>query len=312
VNPQPLPKAGPDLPGTERASDAATDLPALSTRDLLELINGQDASVATAVRREVPAVERAVDAVVERLRQGGRLILLGAGTSGRLAVMEAAEARPTFGMPATTVIGLMAGGPSAMTGSREGAEDDVEAAIEDIRRLALTIRDTVVGVSASGRTPFVIAAVRAAHAQGALTIGLCCDDPAPLSEAVAIAIHPTVGPEVIAGSTRLKAGTAQKLVLNMLTTAVMIRLGRIHGNLMIDVQATNAKLRDRARRIVEEVTGRAGPAVEEALAESGWSARVAIVMLGRHVDASEARRLIAHGPPFSELVGAARAEGLHD
>jgi len=300
VNPQPLPKAGPDLPGTERASDAATDLPALSTRDLLELINGQDASVATAVRRELPAVGDAVDAVVERLRQGGRLILLGAGTSGRLAVMEAAEARPTFGMPATTVVGLMAGGPSAMTGSREGAEDDVEAALEDIQRLGLTGRDTVVGVSASGRTPFVIAAVRAAHDQGALTIGLCCDDPAPLSEAVDIAIHPTVGPEVIAGSTRLKAGTAQKLVLNMLTTAVMIRLGRIHGNLMIDVQATNAKLRDRARRIVEE-----------ALAESGWSARVAIVMLGRHVDASEARRLIAHGPPFSELVGAARAESDH-
>nr|MDQ3555119.1 N-acetylmuramic acid 6-phosphate etherase [Chloroflexota bacterium] len=308
---RPLPQAAPDLPGTERASDAATDLPALSTRDLLELINSQDASVASAVRRELLAVGDAVDAVVERLRQGGRLILLGAGTSGRLAVMEAAEARPTFGMPATTVVGLMAGGPSAMTGSREGAEDDVEAAVEDIERLGLTARDTVVGVSASGRTPFVIAAVRAARHQGALTIGLSCDDPAPLSEAVDIAIHPTVGPEVIAGSTRLKAGTAQKLVLNMLTTAVMIRLGRIHGNLMIDVQATNAKLRDRARRIVEEVTGRAGLAVEEALAESGWSARVAIVMLRRDVDASEARRLIADGPPFSELVGAAPAESDH-
>ncbi len=288
-----------------------TDLETLSTRQLLRLINAQDASVAEAVRRELPDVERAVDAVVERMRQGGRLILVGAGTSGRLAVMEAAEARPTFGVPATTAIGLIAGGPAAMTGSREGAEDDAENAIGEMRHLGLTGLDTVVGVSASGRTPFVMAAVQEARAQGALTIGLCCDGPAPLSEAVAIAIHPTVGPEVIAGSTRLKAGTAQKLILNMLTTAVMVRLGKVHGNLMIDVQATNAKLRDRARRIVEQVTGRAGPEVETALSEGGWSARLAIVMLVRSVDASEAQRLIAQGPPFRELV-AAVSEERHD
>lgn len=292
------------------ASDA-TDLEGLGTRELLTLINDRDGNVARAVRRELPAVGRAVDAIVERLRQGGRLILLGAGTSGRLAVMEAAEARPTFGMPATTVVGLVAGGPAAMTGSQEGAEDDAEAAVDELRRLELTGRDIVVGVSASGRTPFVLAAVQEARAQGALTIGLCCDDPAPLSEAVAIAIHPSVGPEVIAGSTRLKAGTAQKLVLNMLTTAAMIRLGRVHGNLMIDVQATNAKLRDRARRIVEQVSGRAGPTVDAALVESGWSARVAIVMLVRGVDAIEARRLIAEGPSFGELVEAGYAE-RHD
>lgn len=289
------------------ASDA-TDLEGLATPDLLALINGQDETVARAVRDELPAVGRAVDAIVERMRRGGRLILLGAGTSGRLAVVEAAEARPTFGVPATTVIGLIAGGPAAMTGSREGAEDDAGAAMEEIQRLDLTGQDTVVGVSASGRTPFVMAAVQEASAHGALTIGLCCDHPAPLSEAVAIAIHPSVGPEVIAGSTRLKAGTAQKMVLNMLTTAAMIRLGRVHGNLMIDVQATNAKLRDRAGRIVEQVTGRAGPAVAAALVASGWSARVAIVMLVRDVDASEARRLIADGPRFGELVGTARGE----
>ncbi len=291
----------------QHASDA-TDLEGLATRELLALINGQDETVARAVRDELPAIGRAVDAIVERLRQGGRLILLGAGTSGRLAVMEAAEARPTFGMPATTVVGLVAGGPAAMTGSQEGAEDDAEAAVEEVRRLELTGRDTVVGVSASGRTPFVVAAVQEARAQGALTVGLCCDDPAPLSEAVAIAIHPSVEPEVIAGSTRLKAGTAQKMVLNMLTTAAMIRLGRVHGNLMIDLQATNAKLRDRARRIVEQVTGRVGPAVEAALVESGWSARVAIVMLVRGVDPSEARRLIAAGPAFRELVETAYRE----
>jgi N-acetylmuramic acid 6-phosphate etherase len=297
------------LPATERANEAAVPLDEMSTLQMLELINSEDTRVAAAVRAELPAVARAVDEVADRLRTGGRLILLGAGTSGRLALMQAAEAPPTFGIPPTTVISVMAGGPDALTRPIEGAEDDATAGAGQIDRLAVTGQDAVVGISASGRTPFVLGALAEAGAGKALTIGLCCDHPTPISDAVDIAIHPMVGPEVIAGSTRLKAGTAQKLVLDMLTTAVMARLGFVHSNLMIGVQGTNAKLRDRARRIVEQVTGRSGAPVEEALAASGWSARLAIVMLARGVDAAEARRLIETGRRLADLIGEEPRDG---
>lgn len=290
-------------PITERLNEASGSLDALSTGEMLELINAEDAGVPAAVARELPAIARAVDELAERLRAGGRLVLLGAGTSGRLALMQAAEARPTFGIPATTVVGVMAGGRTAESLPREGAEDDSSAGQQEIGALEVTERDAVVGISASGRTPFVLAALAEARARGALTVGLCCDHPAPLSEAVDIAIHPVVGPEVVAGSTRLKAGTAQKLVLDMLTTGVMVRLGRVHGNLMVGVQGTNAKLRRRARRIVEQVTGLSGEQVESALAEADWSARVAIVMLVRRVAAGEARRLLEGGVALRELIG---------
>lgn len=291
------------LPATERANLAAIPLDEMSTLEMLERINGEDAGVASAVRAELPAVARAVDAIAERLRNGGRLILLGAGTSGRLALMQAAEARPTFGIPASMVTGAMAGGPDALTHSIEGAEDDVAAGGRQIEELAVAGQDAVVGISASGRTPFVLGALAKARERSALTIGLCCDDPTPMSDAVEIAIHPIVGPEIIAGSTRLKAGTAQKLVLDMLTTAVMVRLGFVHANLMVGVQGTNAKLRDRARRIVEQVTGRTGAPVDDALAAAGWSARLAIVMLARDVDVAEARQLLGTGARLADLIG---------
>ncbi|CAN5247753.1 N-acetylmuramic acid 6-phosphate etherase [soil metagenome] len=290
------------IPGTELANEEMTPLDQMTTLGMLEHINGEDARVPVAVRAELPAVGRAVDALAERLGRGGRLILVGAGTSGRLALMQAAEAPPTFGIPPTMVIAVMAGGSDALARPKEGAEDDAAAGAEEIQRLTATDRDSVVGISASGRTPFVLGAMGEARERGALTIGLCCDHPAPVSDAADIPIHPIVGPEVIAGSTRLKAGTAQKLVLDMLTTGLMVRLGYVHANLMVGVQGTNAKLRDRAQRIVAQVSGRSDAAVEQALAESGWSARVAIVMLARGVDAAESRRLL-EGGRLSDLIG---------
>jgi len=290
------------LPGTERANEATTPLDEMSTLDMLQLFNREDARIPAAVAAELPAVGLAVDAVADRLRRGGRLILLGAGTSGRLALMQAAEAPPTFGIPHTTVIGVMAGGSDAAVRPREGAEDDAAGGADQILGLEVGGSDAVVGISASGRTAFVLGALAEARARSALTVGLCCDHPAPVSEAVDIAIHPIVGPEIVAGSTRLKAGTAQKLVLDMLTTAVMVRLGLVHQNLMVGVQGTSAKLRARARRIVEQVSGLSGAPVEEALAESGGSARVAIVMLARGVGAAEATRLLATGRRLADIL----------
>lgn len=278
----------PDLPPTERANAASEGLETRTTLEILEIMNREDTRVAAAVGERLPPIHDAVDAIVDRIRGGGRLIYLGAGTSGRMATMEAAEVPPTFGIASDVVIGVVAGGESAVNAAREGAEDDVEAAVDEVRRLEVGASDVLVGVSASGRTPFVLAAVTEARARGALTIAVCCDDQAPLAAAAEIAICPLVGPEILAGSTRLKAGTAQKLVLNMLTTAAMIRLGHVHGNLMVDVRPTNAKLRERARRIVAEITSAPEDDVAAALAETGWSARAAILMLSRDMTAEEA------------------------
>jgi len=286
----------PELPPTERSNEASERLESHSTLEILELMNREDALVATAVGARLQAIAEAVDEIVERIRSGGRLIYLGAGTSGRMATMEAAEAPPTFGVPPGTVVGLIAGGSDAVQAARERAEDDADGGAEEVRRLDVAAGDALVGVSASGRTPFVLAAVTEARRRGALTIGVCCDDGAPLAGATDIAICPLVGPEILAGSTRLKAGTAQKLVLNMLTTAAMIRLGRVHGNLMIDVRATNAKLRERARRIVAEVSGASKDEVAAALDATDWSARAAILMLTRGMSADEARAASAEPP----------------
>jgi N-acetylmuramic acid 6-phosphate etherase len=294
------------LPPTEQPHPAITDPGALSTIDFLAAMNTEDSLVPEVVREQLPVIGRAVDAVAVRLRAGGRIVYVGAGTSGRIALMEAAEARPTFGVPPEMVVGLIAGGLPAITESQEGAEDDIEAARRAIAELAVGPDDAVVGISASGRTPYVVSAVREARRRGALTIGLSCVDGAPLVTDAEIPITTVVGPELIAGSTRLKAGTAQKLVANMLTTAVMVRLGRVHGQLMVDLQAVNEKLRGRAQRIVEEVIGRTGPDVDAALREAGWSPKLAIVMLARDVGAEGARRLLATGQSLPELLAEER------
>jgi len=277
-----------DIPPTERANAASVDLDARSTLEILEIMNREDARVSDAVGECLPRIRDAVDAIVTRVRDGGRLVYLGAGTSGRLAAMEAAEAPPTFGVAPGIVIGVIAGGASAVRAAREGAEDDHGGGVAEVGRLEIGPSDVLVGVSASGRTPFVLGAIGEARRRDALTVGVCCDDGARLAADAEIAICPLVGPEILAGSTRLKAGTAQKLVLNMLTTAVMIRLGRVHGNLMVDVLATNTKLRERARRIVAEVTGVDDAAATAALSATDWSARAAILMLSQDITADEA------------------------
>jgi N-acetylmuramic acid 6-phosphate etherase len=235
---------------TEAPNPETTSIDTLSTLDILRLINQEDAKVAQAVHGELPHIARAVDIVVDRLKRGGRLLYFGAGTSGRLGVLDASELPPTYNVSSELVQGFIAGGDIALRRAREGAEDDMEAGRRIISEVGTKEHDVVVGITASGETPWVLGAVSAAKQCGAVTVALTCNPGSPVTSAADMAIVPIVGPEVIAGSTRMKAGTAQKMVLNMLSTTVMIRLGKVYGNLMVDVQATNAKLRERARSIV--------------------------------------------------------------
>ena len=244
-----------DLTLTEERNPLTRDIDTLSTLDMLTLINAEDQKVALSVRDELPNIATAVDAITARLQRGGRLIYIGAGTSGRLGVLDASECPPTFGTSPELVLGLIAGGLSALTDAVEGAEDDREGGAADIAELDANENDCVIGIAASGHTPYACGGLQEAKKRGALTVSITCNRPSSLEELAEIGIAPVVGPEVISGSTRLKAGTAQKMVLNMISTAVMIRLGKTYTNLMVDVQPTNAKLRQRARRIVAEATG---------------------------------------------------------
>jgi len=277
--------------GTERGWGRG-DLDRLSSLDLVRLMNKEDATVAAAVGQALPAVAGAVDAIAERLRAGGRLVYVGAGSAGRLGVLDASEWGPTFGAPVGQVVALIAGGAGAMTRAVEGAEDDEQAGAADVAALGLAPGDAVVGISASGRTPYVLGAIRHAAAVGALTVGISCNAATDLSRAVAQPIEVDTGPEVIVGSTRLKAGTAQKLVLNMLSTAAMVRLGKTYGDLMVDLQATNEKLRDRARRIVAQAAGVDDARAAAALAGAGGEVKVAVVMLRCGVPAGRAAALV--------------------
>ncbi|MFD8704079.1 N-acetylmuramic acid 6-phosphate etherase [Kitasatospora sp. NPDC059648] len=281
------------VPTTETVRADWAGIDRLPTLDLLRLMNAEDSTVPAAVAGELAAIATVVDAAAARMTRGGRLVYAGAGTAGRLGVLDAAECPPTFGTEPSLVVGLIAGGRTAVTEAVEGAEDRTDLAEADIAALGLTPADTLVGVSASGRTPYPLAAVRAARASGALTVGLACNRGSALVAAAELGIEVEVGPEVLAGSTRLKAGTAQKLVLNLLSTAVMVRLGRTYGNLMVDLRATNAKLRDRARRIVAEATGADEAAVRRALTATDGRTKDAVLVLLADVDAPTAARLLA-------------------
>ena len=256
-NPQPIAH---NTPTTESRNPATTNIDTVSTLEMVRLINAEDAKIALAVETQLPRIAEAIDRIAERIagsqsdrmRGGGRLIYVGAGTSGRLGVLDASECPPTFNTTPGQVVGLIAGGPIALTTAVEGAEDDREAGARDVAALDVTARDSVVGIASSGSTPYVLGAMTEARQRGALVVSLACNSPAPIETLADVAIAPIVGPEALTGSTRLKAGTAQKMVLNMLSTGVMIRLGKTYGNLMVDVRATNAKLRTRARRIVRE------------------------------------------------------------
>lgn len=278
---------------TEQANPNSRNIDQLSTIDILTTINNEDQRVALAVREVLPQISEAVDAVYTRMKRGGRLIYTGAGTSGRLGILDAAECVPTFGTPPELVVGVMAGGPEAVFHGIEGAEDKPENGRADLEALSLTEADAVVGIAASGTTPYVLGALAYARDLGALTIGIACNAPAPVLEAAQIKIGVLVGPEVITGSTRMKAGTAQKLILNMISTAVMVRLGKVYGNLMVDMQIANDKLARRARGIVQQVTGVSAEQADALLKEADGHAKVAIVMQRRGVDADTARALLA-------------------
>ena len=228
------------------------NLDQMSVRELLEGINNEDRKVAIAVGREIPKIEKLVTRIVERMRRGGRLFYIGAGTSGRLGVLDASEIPPTYGMPNTLVIGLIAGGDRALRNPVESAEDDLDKAWEELQQYHINTNDTLVGIAASGTTPYVIGALRKARSEGILTASISCNPDTPMAAEAEIAIEPVVGPEFVTGSTRMKSGTAQKMVLNMITTSTMIKLGRVKGNRMVNMQLTNQKLVDRGTRMIME------------------------------------------------------------
>ena len=274
---------------TEQRNPASKNLDRMSALQIVRLMNREDRKVAAAIGRALPAVARAVDAIVNAIRDGGRLIYVGAGSSGRMAVLDAAECPPTFGTSPRLVQALIAGGRAAFTGAVEGAEDSRANAVRDLRAVKLTRRDVLVGIMASGTTPYVLAALRFARERGAMTVAITVNPNTPVARLAKILIATEVGPEVLTGSTRLKAGTAQKMVLNMLSTAAMARLGHVYENLMIDVKASNQKVSDRIVRILAEASGKSLSAAEHALRQAGHNMRVALMMLKRGVNAGEAK-----------------------
>ena len=265
----------------------------MTAMGIVRLMNREDRKVAMAVGRQIPAITRAVDAIVSGIRKGGRLIYVGAGSSGRMGVLDAAECPPTFGTSPKQVQALIAGGRRAITRAVEGAEDSARNGERDLRAKKVGRNDVVVGIAASGTTPYVLGALRFARGRGATTVAVTSNLRMPVGRLAKIVIAPEVGPEVLTGSTRLKAGTSHKMVLNMLSTAVMARLGHVYENLMIDMMLTNEKLEDRALRILAAASGKSVSAAEHALRAAGHDLQVGLMMLKRGVEAREAKRLIA-------------------
>ncbi|MGJ6966650.1 N-acetylmuramic acid 6-phosphate etherase [Streptosporangium sp. G11] len=291
---------------TEQSDPRYSRIDRLPTEQVARLMNAADTAVPAAVAEAIPEISAAVDAVVARMKAGGRLFYVGAGTSGRLAVLDASECPPTFGTDPELVQGVIAGGTPALTRSVEGAEDDHAGGAAALAERGVGELDAVVGVSASGRAPFVLGALAEASRRGALTVALSCNAATPLSAAARHPIEVIVGPEVVTGSTRLKAGTAQKLVLNMISTIAMVKLGRTYGNTMIEVSAMNSKLADRAARMVSDITGAALSAARSALEAAGWHVKVAVLMIEHGLDAGGARGLLErHGDHLEAALEAA-------
>lgn len=280
---------------TQERLDASLDIDRRPALDIVRIIQEQDATVAIAVAAEAEHIAHAIDQIAERLSHGGRLFYAGAGTSGRIAMLDASELPPTYGIRHDLVQVIMAGGQRAFFEAAEGAEDDEEAAVEAVNE-KVKAEDALVGIAASGTTPFTVAAVRRANMLGALTVGVTSRPGSPLAAEADIAIVTDTGPEVIMGSSRMKSGTAQKLVLNTLSTGVMVRLGKVYSNLMIEMPATNEKLRNRAVRMVELAAGVTRPVAAQAMRDAGGSVKIASVMAKRKVSADEARRLLAKQP----------------
>jgi N-acetylmuramic acid 6-phosphate etherase len=290
---------------TEAENPASRSIDGLSALGIVRVMAADQRRVLVAVDRERTRIARAADMVARAFRAGGRIVFIGAGTSGRLGVLEAAELPPTFGIPARRAVAIMAGGAGAVGRAREGVEDDAQAGASAARRLRLTRRDVVIGISASGVTPFVQAAVAQAKRTGAGIVAITCDPGSPLKRVADVFIVLATGPEVVAGSTRLKAGTATKMALNMITTSAMVRAGKTYGNLMVDVQINSEKLRDRARRIVSAVTGLTGAAADALLGHAGGSVKVAILMQKTGLSrAAAVKRIRAAGDSVRKAVEA--------
>ncbi len=294
---------------TESRNPASADIDSLPTLDMLRVINREDQTVALAVEKTLPQVAQVVDAVAQAFRLGGRLIYMGAGTSGRLGILDASECPPTFGIPAEQVVGLIAGGHKAILKAVENAEDNRELAVSDLKALNFNEKDVLVGIAASGRTPYVLGGMEYALSLGATVAAVSCNPDSEMSRLAGIAITPVVGPEVITGSSRMKAGTAQKLILNMITTGAMIRTGKVYGNLMADVEATNAKLVERQKRIVMAATECDRATAEQALAACDGHCKTAIVMILAQLSAGDAKALLAQHQGFirDALTGAAHS-----
>lgn len=275
---------------TESRNENTLNIDKVSTSEMVKIINNEDKKVAEAVERELSQIAEAIDGIVERMHKGGRLIYMGAGTSGRLGILDASECPPTYGVSEELVQGVIAGGEEAILRAKEGAEDSRELGVSDLKERKLTANDTVVGLAASGRTPYVIAGLEYANEIGALTVSITCNANSDVSKAAKISIAPVVGAEVVTGSTRLKSGTAQKLVLNMLSTGSMIKMGKVYGNLMVDVRSTNEKLVERAKKIVSEATGVTINEAAEVLGETELDVKLAIFMILSGLEINEARK----------------------
>lgn len=281
-----------DILDTEKRNKNSLNIDKLSTKEIIEIINNEDKTVANAVEKELGNISKAIDGIYEKLSKGGRLIYIGAGTSGRLGVLDASECPPTYGVDFELVQGIMAGGQSAMFKAKEGAEDSRELAVEDLKNIDFNEKDSLVGLAASGRTPYVLGALEYANKIGAFTSSVCCVKDGEISKLAKVGIEVVCGPEVVTGSTRMKAGTAQKLVLNMISTTVMIKSGKVFGNLMIDVKATNEKLVERAKRIIIMSTDCSRDIATEYFEKSGRNVKVAIFMILSGMTKEESIRLI--------------------
>ena len=277
---------------TEGRNTQSENIDMLSTEEMLRVINNEDQKVALAVEKVIPAITRAVDAIVAAFQQGGRLIYCGAGTSGRLGILDASECPPTYGTPREQVVALIAGGHQAILQAVENAEDSLTMGVEDLKDIQFNAQDVLVGIAASGRTPYVIAALNYARSLQAVTVALTCNENSEMTRLADIAIVPVVGAEVVTGSSRMKAGTAQKLVLNMLTTGAMIRTGKVYGNLMVDVEATNMKLVQRQINIVMEATGCQRQTATQALEACEGHCKTAIVMVLANLTSAQAKQLL--------------------
>lgn len=277
---------------TEKRNPKSTKIDQMETNEILRLMNEEDQKVAKAVKKEIPNIEKSVDIITEKMKNGGRLFYVGAGTSGRLGILDAVECEPTFSISPEKVVGILAGGQEAMFKAQENIEDNEKLGSQKIAEYNITEKDTVVGIAASGKTPFVLGALKEANKRKAFTVALSCTKDSLLEKISEIAITPIVGPEVVTGSTRMKAGTAQKMILNMLSTTVMIKLGKVYSNLMVDLNATNEKLRVRAMDIFTLITDADSKTADKYLKETDYKLKEAIVMYEKNVDLKEAKKLL--------------------